>query len=74
VADGDGGLREKFEHVLPLADLKAEKALAGMGVIQKGQRRSVQPVSKEHFVEGEADDERLIRATGSPRSHARCGP
>ncbi len=44
------GFVEKFEHVLPLADLKAEKALAGMGVIQKGQRLSVQPVSKEHFV------------------------
>ena len=44
------GFVEKFDHVLPLADLKAEKALSGMGVIQKGQRLSVQPVTKEHFV------------------------
>lgn len=39
---------EKFE-VLPLADLKAEKSLAEMAVVQKGSRLSVAPVSKPHF-------------------------
>jgi predicted RNA-binding protein with PUA-like domain len=39
---------EKFPRVVSLAELKAEKALAGMGVLQKGQRLSVMPVSKPH--------------------------
>jgi predicted RNA-binding protein with PUA-like domain len=39
---------EKFSRVVSLAELKAEKALAGMGVLQKGQRLSVMPVSKPH--------------------------
>jgi predicted RNA-binding protein with PUA-like domain len=40
---------EKFPRVVSLAELKAEKALAGMGVLQKGQRLSVMPVSKPHL-------------------------
>jgi predicted RNA-binding protein with PUA-like domain len=43
------GFVERFPRVLSLAELKAEKALAGMGVLQKGQRLSVMPVSKPHF-------------------------
>lgn len=43
------GFVEKFARVVPLAELKAEKALAGMALLQKGQRLSVQPVSKVHF-------------------------
>lgn len=44
------GFVEKFASVVPLEALKAEKALTGMPLIQKGQRLSVMPVSKEHFV------------------------
>ena len=43
------GFVEKFASVVPLEALKAEKALVGMPLIQKGQRLSVMPVSKEHF-------------------------
>lgn len=43
------GFVEKFASVVPLEALKAEKALAGMPLLQKGQRLSVMPVSKEHF-------------------------
>ena len=43
------GFVEAFAVVLPLATLKAEKTLAGMALLQKGQRLSVQPVSKAHF-------------------------
>jgi predicted RNA-binding protein with PUA-like domain len=40
---------EVFPQFVPLEVLKADKALAGMPVLQKGQRLSVQPVSAEHF-------------------------
>jgi predicted RNA-binding protein with PUA-like domain len=40
---------EKFSTFVPLDALKAEKALEGMLVTRKGQRLSVQPVSKPHF-------------------------
>lgn len=40
---------EKFPATLPLAALKADPALDGLLVIQKGQRLSVQPVTPEHF-------------------------
>ncbi len=40
---------EKFGNVVPLEVMKADKMLAGMPVLQKGQRLSVQPVSAEHF-------------------------
>jgi predicted RNA-binding protein with PUA-like domain len=39
---------EKFPRVVSLAELKAQKGLEGMGVLQKGQRLSVMPVSKAH--------------------------
>ncbi len=35
--------------MVSLAQLKAEPKLQGMGVLQKGQRLSVMPVSAEHF-------------------------
>lgn len=40
---------ETFAEVLPLAELKADPALATMGVVQRGQRLSVMPVAKAHF-------------------------
>ncbi|HEY0880403.1 MAG TPA: EVE domain-containing protein [Archangium sp.] len=40
---------ERFAAVVPLEVLKADKTLAGMPLLQKGQRLSVQPVSPEHF-------------------------
>ncbi len=39
----------KFKDVVPLADLKAEKALSKMMVTQRGARLSVQPVTKKEF-------------------------
>ncbi|MCA2979240.1 MAG: EVE domain-containing protein [Myxococcaceae bacterium] len=43
------GFVERFPRVVSLAELKAQKGLAGLGVLQKGQRLSVMPVSKPHF-------------------------
>lgn len=40
---------EKLNHVVALSDLKAERALGDMLVVQRGQRLSVQPVDKKHF-------------------------
>ena len=40
---------EQFKAVLPLDQLKAQKALAHMGLLQKGSRLSVQPVEEAHF-------------------------
>jgi len=39
----------KFDDVVSLADLKANKALASMLVLQRGQRLSVMPVDEAHF-------------------------
>jgi len=39
----------KFSRVIPLIELKADPALAGMMVTEKGSRLSVQPVSQKHF-------------------------
>lgn len=36
---------EKFPRVIPLAELKAMPALAGLALVQKGSRLSVMPVS-----------------------------
>lgn len=43
------GFVEKFGEVVPLAALKADRALEGMPLLQKGQRLSVLPTSKAHF-------------------------
>jgi predicted RNA-binding protein with PUA-like domain len=45
----DLGFVEAFPAVVPLPTLKAEPALAGMEVIRKGSRLSVQPVDPAHF-------------------------
>ena len=42
---------EKFKRFVALDELKADKKLAGMLVIRKGQRLSVQPVDRAHFDE-----------------------
>ncbi len=39
---------EKFRALVPLAALKADKGLAGMLVLARGQRLSVQPVDPAH--------------------------
>jgi predicted RNA-binding protein with PUA-like domain len=41
---------EKFAAPVPLAALQADAALRGMLVIQRGMRRSVQPVEPAHFM------------------------
>jgi predicted RNA-binding protein with PUA-like domain len=41
---------EKFPAIVTLAEIKAERALKDMLVVQKGQRLSVQPVEARHFV------------------------
>lgn len=43
------GFVEKWKTPITLAQLKAEKALAKMALLQKGSRLSVQPVSKAEF-------------------------
>lgn len=40
---------EQWKDLVPLATLKAEPALEGLLVIQKGQRLSVMPVAPSHF-------------------------
>jgi predicted RNA-binding protein with PUA-like domain len=40
---------EKFEHVVTLADLKAKKELAGMPLVQKGSRLSINPVTEKEY-------------------------
>lgn len=49
---------EIFQEVVPLTALKADAALTGMAVLQKGQRLSVQPVSPGHFT-------RVLQLAGS---------
>jgi predicted RNA-binding protein with PUA-like domain len=40
---------EKFDEVVPLSALKAERALSKMMVVQRGARLSIQPVTKREF-------------------------
>ena len=40
---------EKFSDLIPLQQLKEDRKLAGMLVAQRGQRLSVQPVTRPHF-------------------------
>ena len=40
---------ERFAQVVPLERLRDEPALQGMPLLQRGQRLSVQPVSRAHF-------------------------
>ncbi|MEW5737945.1 MAG: EVE domain-containing protein [Myxococcota bacterium] len=39
---------EAFKQLVPLEALKADSALEGLALLQKGQRLSVQPVSEAH--------------------------
>lgn len=43
------GFKEKFARLVPLEELRADKALAKMVLLQKGSRLSVQPVTKAEF-------------------------
>lgn len=43
------GFVEKLKRLVPLDELKKEKGLAGMLLLAKGQRLSVQPVTEEHY-------------------------
>ncbi len=40
---------ETFAHYVPRDDMMQNPALEGMAVLRRGQRLSIQPVSKEHF-------------------------
>tara|TARA_B100000945_G_C20063381_1_gene449111 strand:- start:74 stop:520 length:447 start_codon:yes stop_codon:yes gene_type:complete len=42
---------EKLENIVTLEELKSNENLDGMLVIKKGQRLSIQPVEKEHYLE-----------------------
>lgn len=44
------GFVERFDRLLSLESLKDDPTLAGMALLQRGQRLSVQPVSRAHFV------------------------
>lgn len=57
----DVGPVEKLARTVPLDELKANKKLAKMGVVQKGQRLSVMPVSAAEF------DEVLRMSKAAPR-------
>ncbi len=41
--------KRKFRRMLPLAELRDDAGLAGMALLQRGQRLSVQPVSPAHL-------------------------
>lgn len=43
------GFKSKFPRVIPLAELRETKELKDMLVLRKGQRLSIQPVSKAEF-------------------------
>jgi predicted RNA-binding protein with PUA-like domain len=46
----DIAFNEKFREPVPLARLKADKRLEGMLVTRRGQRLSIQPVERRHFL------------------------
>jgi predicted RNA-binding protein with PUA-like domain len=41
--------KKKFKNLLALPQLRNQPELAGMALLQKGSRLSVQPLSEEHF-------------------------
>jgi len=45
----DVRFKERFSEPVTLSELKLDPALAGMAVVQKGNRLSVMPVQKKHF-------------------------
>ena len=50
---------EKLPHFVTLPELRADPRLAGMGLLKRGNRLSVQPVTQAHF--------RVVRALGGLR-------
>jgi len=53
---------ERFAEPVPLPRLRADPRLEGMPLLQRGQRLSVQPVSKAHFA--------IVRGMGQSSSKA----
>ncbi len=51
---------ERFTHPVALVELRGVKALAGMALLQKGSRLSVQPVTAEEFA--------VVRKLGAPKA------
>lgn len=47
----DIGFVEKFDEIVPLAEMKDNPRLSGMGVVQRGNRLSVQPVARKEYEE-----------------------
>lgn len=45
----DVKFKKKFKQLISLTELRANPALEGMLLLQKGSRLSVQPVSEEHY-------------------------
>jgi predicted RNA-binding protein with PUA-like domain len=45
----DVKFKEKFGHIVTLAELKHHRALAGMQLLKRGNRLSVMPVSASHW-------------------------
>ena len=45
----DLGFVERFPEIVPLSALKADASLAGMPLLQRGQRLSVMPIEARHF-------------------------
>ena len=58
----------KFDEVISLAELKANKSLATMLVLQRGQRLSVMPVDEAHFRIVEQMAEKRPKLAGSTRN------
>lgn len=56
----------KLKRFVPLDELKADSALAGMLVTRRGMRLSVQPVERAHF-------EHVLRVGGASAAKARRG-
>ncbi len=51
---------ERFTHPVTLGELRGEKTLRGMALLQKGSRLSVQPVTPREF--------EIVHALGAPRA------
>ncbi len=57
----DVAFAEKAAQPVPLSDLKGDPELAGMTLLQRGSRLSVQPVSPAHFAHIRSLMKRTIR-------------
>jgi len=45
----DVGFVKKFKNIIPLSELKEQKSLSTMKILQRGNRLSVTPVTKKEF-------------------------